>query len=122
MPLSLIVLHDPPFVLKSSVFEERKKGLVYLANSDPAGNANLAFNISVTDTDSQANLALSMNGVEIQRYSVKNRPVSSINEFFSANINLTAGANTIEFEIVDTPLTEGAQITISDVLLWVFEP
>jgi hypothetical protein len=117
MSLTLFVLQDSPFVL-SNVFEERKKALPYLASSPPTGASSLAFNISVTDTNSIANLALLINGVEIQRYSLKNRPVSSLHESFDANTNLRGGSNIIEFEIVDTPLTEGAVITISDVLLW----
>jgi hypothetical protein len=118
MPLNLLALQDPPVELKSSVFEERRKDISFFLQPGFNGWAALAFNMSVSNTTSLANLSYSINGVEIQRYSLKDQPTSAINEIFPSWINLQA-TNTLSFEIVDTPLTEGAVVRISDVLLWV---
>ncbi len=124
MPLFLIAISDLPVELKSNVFEERRRGFEFF----PPGTSFqypglLAFNISTANVTSTVNLSVKINGVEIQRLSFKNQPTCALNEVFQPSVNLTPGViNTMEFEIIDTPLTETSVIKISDIIMWITNP
>jgi hypothetical protein len=78
----------------------------------------VAFNISVENAASLVNVALKINGVEMQRYSLPNKTIGSIHEAFSGPINLKSGDNTMELQIVDTPVNDASVVRISDVVMW----
>ena len=120
MPVSLVVIQDPPVELKSSIFEERKKSIDFNINAPgevAQGPAVLAFNMSVTNSTSLVNLTVKLNALELQRYSLMNQPTSAVHEVFVVPTN-PSGISTIDFEIVDTPLTELGVVRISDVVIW----
>lgn len=121
MPVTLTVIQDSTVELKSNVFEERKKSIEYVLNSEPgqviSGPAVLAFNLSVVNAVSFVNVTVKINALEMQRYPLTNQPTSTVHEVFMIPTN-PSGNNTIDFEIVDTPLTEVGLVRISDVVIW----
>ena len=59
-------------------------------------------------------------GIEQKRYSFTNQPIHAIQEVIHGQEGIKAGSNVIEFEIVDTPMTETGIIKISDVVLYYY--
>jgi hypothetical protein len=120
MPVNLIVIQDSPIELKSSIFEERKKSIDFNINTPgqvAQGPAVLSFNMSVINSTSVVNITVKLNALELQRYSLKNQPTSAVHEAFTITTN-PSDNSTIDFEIVDTPLTEPGVVRISDVVIW----
>ena len=67
---------------------------------------------------SQVNLVVKAGGIELKRYSFTNQTIHAIQEVFYGQGGLKAGRNMIEFEIVDTPMTETGVIKISDAVVY----
>lgn len=130
MPANYLVIKDEAIQLKSNDFEARKVSLEFDFYFVANGLAILNFNVSASGiTDGSAggatetpvplivNTAVKINGVEIQRYALSEQITHSIHEVFSVDI-LKNGKNTIEYEIVDTPLSLAGLIKISDAVIW----
>jgi hypothetical protein len=79
----------------------------------------LSFNISISNAASQVNLVVKAGGIELKRYSFTNQTIHATQEVLSnAQVGLKPGKNVIEFEIVDTPMTETGVIRISDAVVY----
>ena len=80
----------------------------------------LSFNVSISNAVSQVNVVVKAGGIEQKRYSFTNQPIHAIQEVIHGQEGIKAGSNVIEFEIVDTPMTETGIIKISDVVLYYY--
>ena len=127
MPVYLSLISDEGFELKSNEFENRKAILGYdlYPPNEPGTNTPmqlwagvLSFNISISNAASQVNLVVKAGGIELKRYSFTNQTIHAMQEVFYGQESLKAGRNVIEFEIVDTPMTETGVIKISDAVVY----
>lgn len=127
VPAYLSLISDEGFELKSNEFENRKAIFDYdlYTPNEPGTNTPvqpwlgvLSFNISISNAASQVNLVVKAGGIELKRYSFTNQPIHAMQEVFYGQGGLKAGRNVIEFEIVDTPMTETGVIKISDAIVY----
>lgn len=112
------VIQDDAVELKSNEFEKRKISLEFPLPFDNIGDAILNFNISAANVQSIVNTVVIINTIEIKRYSFSNQSVHTLQEVLSGSSNLKSTGNRVEFEIVDTPLSETGVLAISDIVLW----
>lgn len=127
MPVYLSLISDEGFELKSNEFENRKAIHSYdlYPPNEPGTNTPmqpwmgvLSFNISISNAASHVNLVVKAEGIELKRYSFTNQTIHAIQEVFYGQGGLKPGRNVIEFEIVDTPMTETGVIKISDAVVY----
>src|SRR5215831_14281986 len=106
------VIQDDPIELKSNEFEKRKVSLEFPLPFDNVGDAILNFNISAENVQSVVNTVVIINTIEIKRYSFSNQSVHTLQEVLSASSNLHSTGNRVEFEIIDTPMSETGILAI----------
>jgi hypothetical protein len=112
------VIQDDPIELKSNEFEKRKVSLEFPLPFDAVSDGILNFNISAENVQSVVNTVVIINSIEIKRYSFSNQSVHTLQEVLSPSSNLHATGNRVEFEIIDTLLSETGILAISDIVLW----
>jgi hypothetical protein len=112
------VVKDDAIELQCNEFEKRKASLEFSAGLFDSNQPGvLDFNISLTNAVHSVNAAMKINGVEIQRYSLSNQAPHSTHEVFPQSL-LKQHGSTMEFEIIDTPMSETSVLKISDIVLW----